>query len=261
MVNNIPTNIYPLLKERNIPMRVKTTIYTPILRPLLTYGCECWVLTTKLKSRLQAAEMRVLRLIVGVTRLDRLRNYNIRREFGIESITEITERNQIRWYGHLLLMPENRRPLTYYRWTPEGRRPVGRPRKRWRDAIREAVADRGETLGNIEENELYRERQEWRNFARHHRWQGRPYLVHGEKGEKEWLKHVLSTVPTWGENKYKKTEHVGLSKFAKEMSREMAEDPCWHVTDSVSRPLDGHAQPPPHPHICEDVKKTKCLPL
>ncbi len=106
--------MYPLLKERNIPMKVKTTIYTTILRPLLTYGCECWVLMTKLRSQLQAAEMRVLRLIVGVTRLDRLRNDNIRRELGVESIIEFTERNQIRWCGHLLQMPENRRPLIYY---------------------------------------------------------------------------------------------------------------------------------------------------
>ena len=41
--------------------------------PALTYGCEAWVLTEREKSRLQATEMRVLRKIAGVTRLDRVR--------------------------------------------------------------------------------------------------------------------------------------------------------------------------------------------
>ena len=63
--------LYPLLKEQHLSGRVKTTLYKSILRPLLTYGCECWVLTTTLKSRVQAAEMRVLRLIKGVTLRDR----------------------------------------------------------------------------------------------------------------------------------------------------------------------------------------------
>ena len=34
-------------------------MYNTILRPLLIYGCECWVLTIKLKSKVQAAEMSV----------------------------------------------------------------------------------------------------------------------------------------------------------------------------------------------------------
>ena len=66
--------MYPLLKEKCIPKQVKTTIYTTILKPILTYGAECWSLTTMTSSRLQAAEMKVLRIIWGVTRLDRLRN-------------------------------------------------------------------------------------------------------------------------------------------------------------------------------------------
>lgn len=57
--------LYPLLREEPISPRVKTPLYKTILRPVLTYGCECWVVTTRLKSRVQAAMMNVLRLIKG----------------------------------------------------------------------------------------------------------------------------------------------------------------------------------------------------
>ncbi len=51
--------LYPLMKEKVIPKKVKTTIYQTILRPVLTYGSETWTLTEKLKSKIQAAEMSV----------------------------------------------------------------------------------------------------------------------------------------------------------------------------------------------------------
>ena len=56
------------------------------------YGHEAWALTSKTTSKLQAAEMRVLRRIKGVTRLDRLRNEDIRKELGIDSILDQVER-------------------------------------------------------------------------------------------------------------------------------------------------------------------------
>jgi len=60
--------LYPLLKDRHVPRAVKLLIYTSVLRPILTYGCEAWTLAAATKSKVQAAEMRVLRLIKGVTR-------------------------------------------------------------------------------------------------------------------------------------------------------------------------------------------------
>ncbi|XP_076036835.1 uncharacterized protein LOC143022497 [Oratosquilla oratoria] len=84
--------LYPLLKERTIARRVKTLLYTTILRPILTYGAETWKLTTKTESRIGAAEMRVLRIIYGVTRRDRIRNEVIRAELGVESVLEFVQR-------------------------------------------------------------------------------------------------------------------------------------------------------------------------
>ena len=81
-INNNLYMLYPLMKDRNIPRKVKTLIYTSILRPVLTYGHESWTLTSKTRSQIQAVEMKVLRLIKGVTRLDRLRNEDMYRTWS-----------------------------------------------------------------------------------------------------------------------------------------------------------------------------------
>ena len=51
--------LYPLLKDKNIPIQCKVTIYTTILRPILLYGSETWSMTKKLESKIGATEMRV----------------------------------------------------------------------------------------------------------------------------------------------------------------------------------------------------------
>ena len=61
-------------------------------------------LTTKTESKLQAAEMRVFRLIKGVTRRDRIRNVDVREELQVRPLLEETQRNKLRWFGHVKRM-------------------------------------------------------------------------------------------------------------------------------------------------------------
>jgi Reverse transcriptase (RNA-dependent DNA polymerase)/Endonuclease-reverse transcriptase len=156
--------MYPLLKDRYVPTSAKVTIYKTILRPILTYGCEAWTLTTMMRSRIQAAEMRVLRLINGVTRKDRMRNDNIRADLEVQDILQYIEETQLRWFGHVRRMPAGRTPQRWLQWKPRTTRPRGRPRKRWMDNIKEAVEKRGITLREVEREELFMDRQKWRAF-------------------------------------------------------------------------------------------------
>ena len=56
----------------------------------MTNGCESWVLREKEKAKLQATEMSVLRKVAGVTRLDCIRNDEIRR-LQQRSIVEVVK--------------------------------------------------------------------------------------------------------------------------------------------------------------------------
>ena len=163
--NNNLMALYPLLKDRHVPQNTKIIIHTTILRPILLYGSEVWTLTQRTKSKLQAAEMKVLRLIKGVTRWDRIRNEDIRRELRVTSINEVVERNRLRWYEQVMRMEEERLPRQSLEWIPQGRRSVGRPRRRWMEGVEEAVKRRGERLDDIKRQELYMDRKKWRDFA------------------------------------------------------------------------------------------------
>ena len=61
--NNNLRFMYPLLKDKSINKKCKLIIYSTILKPIIMYGSDCWSLATRTESKIQAAEMRVLKTI------------------------------------------------------------------------------------------------------------------------------------------------------------------------------------------------------
>ena len=110
--------------------------------------------------------MRVLRIIRGVTLRDRLRSELIRREMNVEPILECMERNQLRWYGHLKRMDDEEKLRMMLEWRPEGSRRAERPRKRFMEAVSDAVQARGLTLAEVERDRLFEDRARWKRFWR-----------------------------------------------------------------------------------------------
>ena len=113
----------------------KLAVFRSLFKATLTYGQQSWILTERTRSRVQAAEMRFLRRIVGVTRMDRIRNTDIRLELGVEPLLLSVEKTQLRWFGHVLRMDAERVARQICFAVPDGRRPVGRPRTRWKDQL------------------------------------------------------------------------------------------------------------------------------
>ena len=106
-------------------------MFEEVAIPTLMYGCESWVLTEMEKSRLQATEMRVLRKIAGVTRLDQVRNETVRGRLRLKPVLKRVERREC-WK----VKAESRKGSVVekvLKGKGVGKRPRGRPRKRWRD--------------------------------------------------------------------------------------------------------------------------------
>jgi hypothetical protein len=53
------------LGSRSISLGTKCLIYKTLIRPVVTYGAECWVLTKNDKLQLTVFEREVLRKIFG----------------------------------------------------------------------------------------------------------------------------------------------------------------------------------------------------
>ena len=51
--------------KKELRTKAKLAVFKSVYLPTLTYGHECWVMSEKVRSRLQAAEMRFLRGIAG----------------------------------------------------------------------------------------------------------------------------------------------------------------------------------------------------
>ena len=84
----------------------------------------------KLQSRVQAAQMR---RIERVNKVDRVRNEVIRERLGQDSILDLVKRRQEKWLTRLQEMNNDRTTKEVFTGDLEGKRPRGRPLRRWLD--------------------------------------------------------------------------------------------------------------------------------
>ena len=78
-----------VFENRGFSWKAKMQVYNAMVVPMMTYGCESWVLREKEKSRLQATEMSILRKVTGVTRMDHIKNEDIRHRLQQRSIVDM----------------------------------------------------------------------------------------------------------------------------------------------------------------------------
>jgi hypothetical protein len=110
--------------------------------PVVLYGCESWSLTLREECRLRVFENRVLRRIFGPKRDEvtgewrRQHNKELCAVYSSPSITRVMKSRILRWAGHVARKGERRGAYRALVGKPEGRRPLGRPRRRWEDNIK-----------------------------------------------------------------------------------------------------------------------------
>ena len=109
----------------------KLTVVNVMVIPTLIYGCEAWALQSRHKGRIQATQMRVLRWIEGVSRLDRIKNVDLRGRLRQEGVLDLVNRGQQKWKQRLEEMSSGRVTKIVYNGEVPGKRPRGRPRMKW----------------------------------------------------------------------------------------------------------------------------------
>lgn len=151
------------INKREITTRTKMTVYKTIFRPILTYGSETWVLNKKLESKVQSIEMKYLRTVKGITRLDRVRNVDVRNELQVKPILEHVEQRQLSWWGHLLRTEESRLARKVWEARTTIKRGRGRPKITWDNVIAKNIQKRGRTIH--EARGLAQRRRDWKTFV------------------------------------------------------------------------------------------------
>ena len=133
------------------------------------YGCETWSLTLREEMKLRVFENIVLRRIfrhrwdevTGEWR--RLHSEELNDLHSSPNILRVIKSRRMRWAGHVAHMGERRGVYRVLVEKPEGRRPLGRPKRRWVDNIRMYLQEVG--CGYMDWIVLAQDRDRWRTLV------------------------------------------------------------------------------------------------
>jgi hypothetical protein len=110
-----------------------------LVRPILLYGNETWVLTKREENQLLVFERKVLRTICDpkIKNGGYRRSYNreLDKEFNSPNALNVTKTGRLRYAGHKIRRPEDLPQKALFRAKLNGRRNQGRPKSRWVDGV------------------------------------------------------------------------------------------------------------------------------
>jgi hypothetical protein len=153
------------LSSHLISKNLKIKIYRTVILPVVLYGCETWSLTLGEEHRLRVFENSVLRRIFGPKREEgrswrKLYNDELHNLYSSPNIVRVIKSRRMRWAGHVAHMGEGRCIYRVLVWRPEGKRPLGRPRRRWEDDIKLDLREIG--IDGVNWIRLAQDRVQWR---------------------------------------------------------------------------------------------------
>ena len=129
------------LSSSLLSKNLKIKIYRTIILPFVFYGCETWSLTLREECRLRVSENRVLTRIFGPKRDEvpeewrKLHNEVFNDMCSSPYIVWVIKSRRMSLVGHVAFTGESRGVYMVSAGKPEGKRPLGRPRRRWEDNI------------------------------------------------------------------------------------------------------------------------------
>jgi hypothetical protein len=90
----------------------------------------------------------------------KLHNEELHNLYSSPDIIRQVKSRRMRWAGHVARMGEERKVYKVFVGKLEGKRPLGRPRRRWEDGIRMDLRETG--LGGVDLIRLSQDRDRWR---------------------------------------------------------------------------------------------------
>ncbi|KAL5252017.1 hypothetical protein ACHWQZ_G014984 [Mnemiopsis leidyi] len=138
----------------------------------LSVGAEVWNTTKKQMKRLEVFHQTSLRRILRIKWFYHVSNEEVLRRAGIKPVETFISAARLRWYGHVVRMPDYRIPKFLLNWKPNyGKRSRGRPRKDWKSCVLEDAATFTgvKDINNSKTETLAANRVQWRNMLRRQR--------------------------------------------------------------------------------------------
>nr|GEZ49210.1 hypothetical protein [Tanacetum cinerariifolium] len=103
---------------------------------VMMYGSECWPITKAQATRVEVAELRILRWICGKTMIDMIPNGVFRVELDVNSIVNKMRERRLSWFRHVKRRPRNASVRRVEAMEVEGSRRRGRIKLQWEDRLK-----------------------------------------------------------------------------------------------------------------------------
>nr|XP_043635953.1 uncharacterized protein LOC122607099 [Erigeron canadensis] len=129
--------------DKRIPLKLKSKLYRVAIRPAMLYGSECWPMTKAQASRVEVAEIRMLRWSCGKTLPDRIPTGVFRAELEVGTIINKLREERVRWFGHVRRRDRTTPLMRAESIHVEGIRRRGRPKMRWEDRLAKDLIELG----------------------------------------------------------------------------------------------------------------------
>jgi hypothetical protein len=132
-----------MFQSRLISKRAKVKLYYSVIRPIVTYSCQTWILKETIINKLLVFERKILRKIFGPNKENG--TWRIKTNQELDEIIKCKNRinfiraQRLSWLGHNERMQGTRMVKAIYCWKPMSRKPIGRPKTRWVDDVRKDI--------------------------------------------------------------------------------------------------------------------------
>ena len=143
--------------------RVNTNkcLYEGVIVPTELYGAETWSIRSAERRKVDVFEIKYLRSLAEVSRMDRVMNEEVHRRAGIKKwLASRVDEWVLRWFGHGESMNEYRMATRVLMAAVSGGRVLGRPRLGSMNGVTVALSSRGMTVEAA--RQWARDRNEWR---------------------------------------------------------------------------------------------------
>lgn len=150
---------YKEIMKSNVPIELKKKILDSCILPCLTYACQTWKFTNKIKNKITTCQRSMERSMLKIKKVHKIRHTAIRKVTKSIDALSYAQKLKFRWAGHVARLKDKRWTYEVTMWSgPPGKRRAGRPYARWEDDVK-AIAG-AEWIGTAGDRDAWKSLEE-----------------------------------------------------------------------------------------------------